>query len=405
MAVSILLLLLSHIHYIHSQAVKCSTMADCSFNGICKNDICECFPQWIGGHCASLNIIAGSKDAGLHSVVNGTRQTTWGGGAIYDSTSKQWHMIAAEMIDSCGMGTWLSNSQIVHATSDSPDGSYTRQQAVENTGLFFSHEPNIVKALDTGEFAVYFTHIYPPATFKYPCTHCKNGMTENCPTTGNNDYGRNWNQPLPTKMIYTNNISDPNAWSDIIDLTDVTPDIYIDTNLATYIFPNGSLIGILRNDNANNAKTYNLITAMNWKKNTSYKTHPMKPYDNASGKEIAYYGEDPFVWYDTRYDVVHTIWHYTYNGDTTFGLHAYSTDGGNTFHAFLDFSVGDYPSEWAYNQTAFYTDGSSVDFDTCERPHLILKEDGYTPIALTNGARPPNNGDYSFTLLRPINQN
>ena len=140
----------------------------------------------------------------------------------------------------------------------------------------------------------------------------------------------------------------------------------------------------------------------------------MSPYDNDSGKEIAYYGEDPWIWYDTRYDVVHSLWHYTYNGfDCPCGLHAFSEDGGHSWHAYLDFSefngndLDDYPAEWAYDNVANYKDGTSHTFDAAERPHLVLDEDGYTPLALTNGARvsDSDSGDYSVTLLRPINQN
>lgn len=385
-----------------AQTVQCSTMADCSYNGECKNQKCECFPQWKGGHCASLNVIAGEKNAGLQSSINGERYTTWGGGVVYDSMSKKYHMIAAEMENSCGMDVWLSNSRIVHAVSSKVDGEYVRQEVVKG-GDLFSHEPNIVKALDSNELVVYYTHNYPPATFKYPCNKCRNGETENCPTTGNNDYGRNWDVTLPTKMIYTSNISDPNGWSNIIDLTYVSPDAYIDSNLVCYIFPNGSLVGLLRNDNSAVSKTYNLITATHWKSNTTYQRHEMLPYDNASGKEIAYYGEDPFIWYDTRYDIFHSLWHYTYNGDTPYGLHAFSMDNGHSWHAFLDFGI--YPAEWAYDPIAMYKDGTNQTFDTCERPHLILDENGYTPLALTNGARLPNAADYSITLLRPINQN
>ena len=54
-------------------------------------------------------------------------------------------MVAAEMEYSCGMTVWLSNSQIVHATSKTFDGEYIRQEVVKG-GELFSHEPNIVKA-------------------------------------------------------------------------------------------------------------------------------------------------------------------------------------------------------------------------------------------------------------------
>ena len=392
----LLALSLSSAYVVCCEAVTCSTMADCSYNGVCKDAVCECFPQWMGWHCASLNIVPGHKDAGLvireihtyvscaspglQSVVNGSRQTSWGGGAVYDAESQSWHMIASEMTDGCGMSVWLSNSQLVHATSSSADGQYVRRGPVEKTGIFFSHEPNLVRARDTGETVVFFTHIYPPATFKYPCSACADGETKDCPTTGDDDYGRNWDAPLPTKMMYTSNLSDAAAWSELIDVANVSPDVYIDSNLACYIFPNGSLIGILRNDAESNAKTYNLVTAAHWKLNASYERHAMRPYDNANTTQLCYYGEDPFIWFDDRYDVVHSLWHYTYDGtDFANGIHAFSTDGGHSFHAFLDFGISDYAAEWAYNQTAFYVDGTSQDFLTAERPHLIFAQDGYTP--------------------------
>ena len=334
----------------------------------------------------------------MHSTVNGTRTTTWGGSVVFDNITQEYQMIAAEIEESCGMTVWLSNSQIVRATSKTFDGEYIRQEVVKG-GELFSHEPNMVQALDTGEFVVFYTHNYPPATFKYPCYGCKDGVTQNCPENGDDDYSRNWDIPLPTKMIYTANISDNNAWSDIIDLDHVSPAPYIDSNLACYIFPNGSLIGVLRNDMDPVEKTYNFITASNWKDNTTYETHGLLPF---SGKTIAYFGEDPFVWYDYDRDIIHTLWHYTYDGnDFPNGIHAFSDDGGKTFHAFLDFGI--YPAEWAYGNVVQYTDGSTETLDAAERPHLVL--DGYTPLALTNGVRPPNSDDYSFTLLRPINQN
>merc|ERR1712228_922755 len=109
----------------------------------------------------------------------------------------------------------------------------------------FSHEPNIVRALDTGEFVVYFTNNYPPATYKYPCKSCSNGMTKECDTSDNGPYTRNWDVPLPTKMIYTSTPSNASSWSPMIDIN-VSPAPFIDTNMASYIFSNGSLVGLIR---------------------------------------------------------------------------------------------------------------------------------------------------------------
>ena len=108
----------------------------------------------------------------------------------------------------------------------------------------FSHEPSATRALNTGQYVIYLTSIYPPATSVYPCNggsgYCYNGTSLDCDIM----IPRNWSQPLPTQMIYSDNPNGP--WSDPITIT--TQDQYIDSNLATYIFDNGSMIGIGRAD-------------------------------------------------------------------------------------------------------------------------------------------------------------
>eukprot|EP01084_Bolivina_argentea_P289594 497316_1 len=378
-------------------AQKCDNIADCSYNGECKNHICECFPQWKGNHCAQLNLIPGTRTQGFHSYVNGERVSTWGGGVVKGSDNN-YHMIAAEMSEFCGINLWLSNSIIVHSMSRTFNGTYNRTTNAIVDDLF-SHEPNIVKALDTNEYAIFFTHQYPPPTFKYPCTHCKNGISNQqlCPQT-DNEYGRDWTKPLPTQMIYIKDIAN-GIWSDPIDIPTPSSDLpdceqspdnkqCIDSNLACYIYPNGSLVGLGRGDDG-----YYLATATNWKDNSTYKNLYLdgKFPDNCCG-------EDPFVWFDKRYNVLHAIWHFGGWGNP-YGIHTFSTNGGYDWNGYMN-------AEHAYTQYVYFTDETNITLNRCERPHLIIGDDGYTPLALTNAAQEGNsNGDdYSYTLLRPINQ-
>ena len=145
-------------------------MADCSYNGQCRTGKCECFPQWRGSHCAQLNTIPGTRQQGLHSYVSGERVSTWGGGAI-KGPNGQYHMIASEMSEYCGINLWLSNSIIVHAKSSTFNGTYNRTYNAIIEDLF-SHEPNFVFAPNTKEYVIFYTHLDPPPTFKYPCTSC-----------------------------------------------------------------------------------------------------------------------------------------------------------------------------------------------------------------------------------------
>ena len=90
---------------VQSEDTSCKDMSDCSYNGICNTttNTCSCFMQWKGNHCAELNIIPGSKDAGLRIVdKDGSRLSTWGGPVVRDSNGT-YHMIAAEITYGCGM--------------------------------------------------------------------------------------------------------------------------------------------------------------------------------------------------------------------------------------------------------------------------------------------------------------
>ena len=57
------------------------------------------------------------------------------------------------MTEHCGIGAWNHNSRVIHTTSDTPGGEYTRKDV---TWEVFSHEPEVVPG-SNGEFIMYFT--------------------------------------------------------------------------------------------------------------------------------------------------------------------------------------------------------------------------------------------------------
>ena len=57
MSLLVLLIAVFGINVAYSQTVNCNNNFDCSYNGVCKNSVCECFPQWIGGHCGMIYYI------------------------------------------------------------------------------------------------------------------------------------------------------------------------------------------------------------------------------------------------------------------------------------------------------------------------------------------------------------
>eukprot|EP00664_Eupelagonemidae_sp_cell27_P008281 gene8281-3231_t len=84
-------------------------------------------------------------------------------------------MFAAEMSNSCGMSTWTSNSQVVHATAAAPEGPYQRRGVVDPP---FSHNPTVARAPD-GTWVLY--HIGCGDGTTKQCTNCSGGTTGKCP--------------------------------------------------------------------------------------------------------------------------------------------------------------------------------------------------------------------------------
>ena len=82
------------------------------------------------------------------------------------------HMFAAYMTENCGLTSWETNSEVVHAVADSPLGPFSIQETVLKR---FAHNPTIHKVGD--EYLLF--HIGCSAT-EEPCTTCKkctNGTT------------------------------------------------------------------------------------------------------------------------------------------------------------------------------------------------------------------------------------
>ena len=84
------------------------------------------------------------------------------------------------------------------------------------------------------------------------------------------------------------------------------------------------------------------------------------------------------------------------------GGHQFSVDGGRSWSTCID------NCSTAYGGSIEFTDGTVGKFIMRERPHLVFAADGYTPLALTNGAAPGpmanNTNAYSYTLLQKLNQ-
>ncbi len=278
-------------------AAACTSDLDCSLNGRCtKAGRCECIPAWKGEQCELMHLLGTTPPgAGYRYKTLGGPETSWGGGVLRDD-SGTYHMWAAELINHCSMGDWLANSQVVHATSKSLTGPFKRQEVVWPV---FAHEPNTVRA-PTGEYVMYWTatrnHKIPTMLSKScECRASNQGKQLRC------NGERDWSVDLLTYMSYT---TDPNGgnWSAPVEIPQEAP--LIDSNFAPVIMPDGSLIGLFRDDGNHTSpkskENMHIVTATNWRDPKTYK----ESSEPISGGVVGQAGpdsvfdapEDPFVW-------------------------------------------------------------------------------------------------------------
>lgn len=95
----------------------------CSLNGRLGQDgKCICDIAWNGPQCELLTLLPVPKG----SDYNAPGVSTWGASIVQLPHDPAWHMYVSEFLEGCGVTSWQTNSQIVHAVSDSPTGPWQR---------------------------------------------------------------------------------------------------------------------------------------------------------------------------------------------------------------------------------------------------------------------------------------
>jgi hypothetical protein len=384
--VSRLLLLAAAATAVHG--VVCGNNADCSLNGVCENAACVCDAAWETGAgarlgCGTLSLLPAARGVGLHSVDGGRNTSSWGGSVLQDEATGIWHMFASELTAHCGIRSWTYNSRVVHATSPSPLGRFVRDG--EFSGVF-SHEPTAVRDPSTREWAVFYTAATPSGR---PVCNCSDGSsTPAC--EGLPKFGKQG----PTFVTWAPSPVGP--WSPPLQLFSEGAR-QADTNLAPFIFPNGSLLGIWRtHPGAAPGSIPHLVTATHWKNASSYvwSSDPILPLNLPEDVGL----EDPHLYRDAR-GAFHALFHaFSLNATAgDFGGHAFSTDGRTWTWGGL-----------AYSNRGAYADGSAFNFLGRQRPHLVFEEGGAAPLGLTNGViykdASTAGSDASFTFVQPLRQ-
>ena len=288
------------------------------------------------------------------------------------------HMFASRMTGNCGIGSWLSNSEVVHATSTSPTGAFAVRGVVWPA---WAHEPSVARA-PTGEFVMLWTGLpyggRLPVNGGSTCTTCADGSSPpSCRT------GRNWSVPLPTWMSWTRDPNNSSSWAAPVLIPSVQP--LIDTNMAGVILRNGSFVGLWRDNSGRDPgpSALHRVTARDWRDATSY-------VEDAAFQMRGV--EDPTVWADAR-GGLHVLTHAGCDG-----VHGFSADGGATWAQ---------AAEPAFGGAVPLAGGGSLACRRRERPHAVLDAAGRL-VALTSafeqagGGGGGQFGDETFTLSAPV---
>lgn len=273
-------------------------------------------------------------------MANSTAIHTWGGHAMKDDKTGKWVGFYSYMAYGCDLHTWTSNSMIVSAIADEPDGPYN-QDTKAVTGpwthnAMISRHPN-------GSYLLF--HIGDGTHRKNPSSCSPNHPFYPFPK----------DQPEPPAA--TTHISESlhGPWR----ATHGIPHI---NNPAPFYFPNGTTLIYGRTD----VHVANSTDG------------PYVRYGTTVPVEGKMKPEDPHVWRDAR--GFHMLFnansgHSNCRSGVPCGGHAWSNDG-------LSWSK---PKILSFGTIVHYEDNSTVTYGYMERPQVALDKDGKTPLTFFTG--------------------
>lgn len=302
------------------------------------------------------------------------------------------------MSGECGLTAWGRNSVIVHATSNSPEGPYTRKEEILS---FFAHEPTVVAlpASQGGGYVMYkigcadgavagSNATHPPSPG--PCALCSNGSTTGkCPPV-DPSYERTCQDVLYAQSLdgpwHRRNLSlgFPVWGNQNLGLESVGP----------VVLDNGTVLTFTRAWHPGNTGGHGPFSSISLLRADSWDS----TYEVVNGS-MGWTFEDSFMFRDQS-GHFHALFH-AFSKDV--GGHAFSRDG-------LHWTRATTPA-YVVGFMTTYTDthGEEVAMRSVpgrrERPHLLLDEDmspTHLITGITGGLLYPSTADLSATLVQAI---
>ena len=393
----------------------CTGLADCNFAGDCLGGVCVCDPIWRGPACMSLNlgpIPAGTKagpSSGIYpaGALEGRQSTwTWGAAGVRDEDGL-YHWFVTQWRNHCPMTypSFLTDTHIVHVTSERPEGPYTEQEEVVPSA---AGNPVYAGQARDGTHLLYFTNYrYTGAVRNCSGAGAAGAAGPPAPEAG----GLRAPSPPPLPpgckacgihLAKSKSLRVGGQWAVEYDAAHGAAGHWDNcslTNPGPALLPNGSVVMLFKlcryppncprgNDIfgvlASQGDDYGKITA-----------RPRQtPIINVSRSSYAASVEDPSNGWTDHRGTLHSIAH---NG--ALGLHMASTDSGASWWWPTE-SDGTTLVAKAYNATLSWDDGKSVAVAQREEPKVLLGSDGQ-PTHLINVCTKPSIA-HSFVCIQPI---
>jgi hypothetical protein len=432
-----------------SSSWYCASDLACNLNGRCvlsdhhnnndgarNNNNCVCDQGWIGVNCSTLDLIPTASNSGYRPV----DRSSWGASVWYeenedeenDKNSGRYYMIAAEMVEHCGLTSWRTHSKTILATSNELVGPYQYHSTI--VGLW-THNPTVVKLpaaiwknknKNNGRSSSSSSYVLYAAGYGdgqtsvplpcYPSGCCTNG-TSPCGINelhGCNSTSPPWPHPPPPdpdhyrdpdgsyqniSLWHADRLRGPwrRHWANFVP-NNVTSHQYTP---AAWAFPNGTIVLLLAGGG--------LFRANHWQGPYSYWGAGKDLYWGCQG------GEDPFLYVDTR-GHWHCLYHAApYPNLTVAGGHAFSVDG-TTWHTTPNAAYrGDYIVELITKTTTHQNGTTPTTADRHqeerklilgkrERPHLVFDEQRNILALVTGVCVSPANDDDDTNNIQNDNE-
>lgn len=312
-------------------------------------------------------------------------------GSVIKGEDGKYHMFASRWPKSLLFTpNWMTNSEVVRAVADNPEGPYTFAEVVlpargkEYWDGMMTHNPTIHKAGDT--YLLYYTG----TTYDFP------SPTPDTPVTDDQRYESNGNQRIG--LATAPSVKGPWKRQDkpIIEPRPGEWDGFITTNPAPCVRDDGSILLIYKSKE-------NFGTTL--KLGVAFAEHYSGPYKRLSPDPIFDFGleknkgvEDAYVWWvDDHYEAIMKDMTGAICGERHGGIHGWSRDG-------VEWHVSDPPK--AYSKTVQWSDGTVTTQGQFERPQLLIEDGRPTHLFVATGDGPGGfrNMTHCWNMVVPLDQ-